>query len=213
MNDMNELKCIFCGKLCGNKGGLETHQHCCKLNPNRKSYYHSPKAGRKKGSKPWNKGLTKQTNDSVLKGAETLHNKYINKELIPSFLGKKHSKVTREKMSFITKERHKNGWDNKCGRAQKFKYIMKDGNVVTLDGSWEYHTAEYFDKNNINWVRNKKRFNYINLQSNNATYKPNFYLLDTDEYVEIKGYETKLDRCKWKQFPYKLLVWKKTRFN
>ena len=204
-----KLMCIFCGRECKNPGGLIAHQHCCEKNPNRSKYYHSPNAGLKKGHKTWNKGLTKLTNKSVAKAANTLHEKYLNKELNPSFLGKKHSLETRKILSEIAKERHENGWDNKCGRAQKLKYLRKDGTVITVDGSWEYHVAEYLDVNNINWIRNRKRFSYVNLKNKIATYCPDFYLIDTNEYLEIKGYETELDRCKWKQFPHKLIVWKK----
>ncbi len=209
MND--NLICTFCGKLCGNKGGLIAHTHCCKLNPNKQSYYHSPKAGRKKGKNyfVWNKSSTKQTDERIAKAADTLHEKYINGKIIPSFLGKHHSKITKQKISNITKARHLNGWDNQCGRAKKLKYIKKDGSIITVDGSWEYHVAEYFDYNNINWIRNTKRFNYINLKGNNATYCPDFYLPDIDTYIEVKGYETDLDKCKWNQFKHKLLVWKK----
>ena len=134
---------------------------------------------------------------------------YKNGLIKPSFKGKHHSQETKEIMSIKIRERYNSGWDSICGRAKKYKYTMKNGSIITVDGSWEYHVAEYLDKNNINWKRNTKRFEYINLQGNKSTYKPDFYLIDTKEYLEIKGYETDLDRCKWKQFPNKLLVWKK----
>ena len=41
-----------------------------------------------------------------------------------------------------------------------------------------------------------------------SRYIPDFYLIDEDLYVEIKGYETDKDRAKWLYFPYKLLVLK-----
>lgn len=33
--------------------------------------------------------------------------------------------------------------------------------------------------------------------------------LEEDIYIEIKGFETELDRSKWKKFPYKLIILKK----
>ena len=207
----DRIYCKFCGKSCGNRGGLIAHMHCCKSNPNRQSYYHSPKAGRKKGKTyfVWNKGFTKENNIIVAQAANTLHEKYVTRKIIPSFLGKHHSKAVKQRLSNVATARHLNGWDNQCGRAKKLKYTRKDGNIITVDGSWEYHVAEYFDSNNINWVRNTKRFEYINLKGNKATYCPDFYLPDIDTYIEIKGYETDLDKCKWNQFTYKLQVWKK----
>lgn len=57
-----------------------------------------------------------------------------------------------------------------------------------------------FDKQNIKWIRNKQQFDYI-FENKKRKYTPDFYLSDTDEYIEIKGYETDKDRAKWSQFP------------
>jgi hypothetical protein len=32
-------------------------------------------------------------------------------------------------------------------------------------------------------------------------YFPDFYLPETEEYIEIKGYKTERDEAKWKYFP------------
>ena len=37
-------------------------------------------------------------------------------------------------------------------------------------------------------------------------YIPDFYLPDTDEYIEVKGYETRRDAAKWAAFPHRLTV-------
>jgi hypothetical protein len=75
-------------------------------------------------------------------------------------------------------------------------------------GNWEVEYAKYLDKNNINWILNKKRFYYKSseLPRGYGHYKPDFYLIDEDHYVEIKGYETQLDYDKWKWFPFKLKI-------
>ena len=49
--------CNFCGDERKNKISLSQHRRLCKLNPNR-ALYHKPSLGKK----PWNKGLTKETN-------------------------------------------------------------------------------------------------------------------------------------------------------
>ena len=208
---MTEYICKYCKRKLLNAGALTVHEHCCKLNPDKSHYCHSPNSGRKKGKKyyVWNKGLTKETDERIMKSWLKVNYMYKNGLIKPSFKGKVHSKETKQHMSELMKNRYKNGWDSICGRAKKYKYTMKDGSIINVDGSWEYHVAEYLDKNNINWKRNTERFEYIHLNGNKATYKPDFYLIDTDEYLEIKGYETDLDRCKWKQFPNKLLIWKK----
>lgn len=42
--------------------------------------------------------------------------------------------------------------------------------------------------------------------NNTSYYTPDFYLIDIDLYIEIKGYETDKDRAKWSCFPLKLRV-------
>lgn len=54
----------------------------------------------------------------------------------------------------------------------------------------------------------KKAFEY-NWNGRLHKYLPDFYLIDTNEYVEIKGIETERDIAKWSQFPKKLKVLKR----
>lgn len=51
------MKCKYCEREIANKGSLAAHEMSCKSNPDRIKHKHSPLAGRKKGSSPWNKGL------------------------------------------------------------------------------------------------------------------------------------------------------------
>lgn len=56
----------------------------------------------------WNKGLTKEIDNRIKKASETLRSRYKNGEIIPSFLGKKHTAETKEKMSKIQSLRLEN---------------------------------------------------------------------------------------------------------
>lgn len=197
-------KCAYCGKEFS-KYGIKAHiwrmhtKEGKKFNP-LKNYI--------KGSRhAWNKGLTTEISEKVRKCSETLRKNYRNG--ITKFKPHPQSDETRKKLSEIAKQRYLNGWDNKAGRAPKYKYTKKDGRVVTLDGSWELKVAKYFDNIGIEWERNTKRFPYINLKGKDATYCPDFYLPSKDLYIEVKGYTTDLDKCKWSQFTKKLEVWTK----
>ena len=75
-----------------------------------------------------------------------------------------------------------------------------DYNGVDLHGSWELKYAQYLDANNIKWIRNKDSFHY-EFEGKSRKYTPDFYLLESDEYIEIKGYKTEKDEAKWSQFP------------
>ena len=68
------------------------------------------------------------------------------------------------------------------------------------------------DKNNINWERCSESFKY-NFEGFTKRYIPDFYLPDSDKYIEIKGFETKKDRAKWEHFPEKLEVLKEKQLK
>jgi DNA-directed RNA polymerase subunit RPC12/RpoP len=118
-------------------------------------------------------------------------------------------KRKNEKLRQSTLKRYKEGWDSKCGRAPKYHYESKIAGKITVDGSWELNVAKYLDNNNFRWIRNTKRFDYVNLEGKQSTYKPDFYIFNWSSYLEIKGFETKLDKCKWEQFKEPLIIWKR----
>ena len=52
---------------------------------------------------------------------------------------------------------------------------------------------------NIYFIRNKKGFSYI-IDNIERTYFPDFYLPDTDTYIEVKGYYDRKSKIKTQQF-------------
>jgi len=109
-------------------------------------------------------------------------------------------------------KRHASGWQGAIGRCKKINYISKIAGEVLLDGGWELLVAQYLDKNNIQWERNKKRFQYT-YEGKQRFYTPDFYIKEKNIYIEVKGYETNLDKEKWKQFPEAIEIWKKEKIN
>lgn len=79
-----------------------------------------------------------------------------------------------------------------CEGKNRFKtilpnYIKKfNYNETSMRSSWEVKYAQYLDKNNIKWEYEKSRFNL-----GDTTYIPDFYLPETNKYIEIKGYWSK----------------------
>ena len=121
----------------------------------------------------------------------------------------KHSKAVSDGM----KRKYAEGWKPRCGRCKKIDYISPIAGHISVDGTWELKTAKYLDKLNVVWERNLKRFPYKNLNGSESTYCPDFYVKDWNSYIEVKGYETELDRCKWSQFPELLEVWKREKIE
>lgn len=200
------LNCIYCNKEYKNKNSLAQHEIRCKLNPNKidtsKSFNN--------GNRPaWNKGLTKETDDRIQKCSETYkinHKLGLHKDTSGINNSSSNPKV-KEKISNTCLQKSKNGeWHVSLAKNMHYNY-----NGIDLHGKWEVYYAKYLDENNINWIRNKDRFEY-KYQNKKHYYTPDFYLVDTDEYIEIKGYSynSGRDYAKWKQFPKdkKLIVLK-----
>jgi hypothetical protein len=101
----------------------------------------------------------------------------------PHNKGIKKSKTWKDKISStmkkngITKGRN-NGMFGKITHGKGEYY-----NNVWMRSSYEIAFAKWLDKNKIKWCYESKTFDL-----GNCTYTPDFYLPETDTYVEIKGY-------------------------
>ena len=93
-------------------------------------------------------------------------------------------------MSESRKKLYASGWEPTCGRCKKYDYFSPIAGHIKLDGKWELATAKYLDSIGVNWIRNRKRFNYIKPDGKESTYQPDFYVTDWTTYIEVKGYET-----------------------
>lgn len=65
--------CKFCRKVCKNANSLRNHERLCKENPERQESYWI-KFNHERGA--WNKGLTKETDERLLKASKTLSDGY-----------------------------------------------------------------------------------------------------------------------------------------
>ena len=69
---------------------------------------------------------------------------------------------------------------------------------IWMRSSWEVAYAEYLDRQKIKWQYESKTFDL-----GDTTYTPDFYLPETDEYIEIKGFFRKDAKRKFKLFKKK----------
>jgi hypothetical protein len=192
------LLCQYCNRECKNKNSLQNHERLCKKNPNRQES--SFKKYKEKNPNPWNKG-------------KKLHYDVGTKGKIGTFTGKTHSVETKRKMSESRNALYANGWECKAGRCPKYDYDSPIAGKIKVDGSWELAFCKFADKHKLNWSRNKKRFPYIKPDGKSSTYQPDFYVEEWNCYVEIKGYETDLDKAKWSQFPEPLRILRKEQIG
>jgi hypothetical protein len=132
--------------------------------------------------------------------AASIHNEKVPRTQSLEFKNKQRERINA---------RYESGWMPKAGRCKKYKYVSPIAGEISLDGTWELAVAKWLDSNGFHWYRNTKRFEYTNLKETVSHYTPDFWVDELQSYIEVKGYETELDRCKWSQFTYPLLVWKK----
>lgn len=197
-------KCGYVIKTCYNK-----HLNYCDGSGPRRLIKRHP------GGKLWLKGKTFEEgygNDTA---------KIMKEKTSKKLKGNKNWEKVSDKVKEVNKirarelilKRYSNGWLPKAGRCKKITYENPNTGLVKLDGSWELCVAIYLDNKSIKWLRNKKRFKYINLKGYESHYTPDFYICDWGKYLEVKGYETDLDSCKWSQFKDPLIIWKKSDIN
>jgi len=144
----------------------------------------------------WNKGLTKETDDRV-KQQGINFSKAFKEGKIKSRKGTKLSKEICKKISIgmqkvVRDNPESYNSKNVCGRVKNIDY-----NGFTLKGNWELLVAKFLDSKGIKWTNIVEPFTYI-WKGSKHLYFPDFYLLERDEYIEVKGYERPKDVEKWK---------------
>lgn len=192
------LVCIYCNTKHDSKKGVSYHELYCIKNPNKK--YHTP----------WNLGLTANTNSSIVKQTITRKERINSGEIKPyaHIWTDEEKKAQQLRMSDIAAK--SDSYSGRYNRGSVKELTCSNGFKVL--GSWEMIFVEYCIKNNIQIEQPTKPFSYT-YEQRIRNYYPDFYLPETDLYVEIKGYETEKDRAKWDDLrnlhKKKLLVIKK----
>ena len=179
--------CPYCKKEFETNLSLGCHKVRCSLNPNKKEW------NSWRASSCWNKGLTKDTDERIKKQGETFHSRVENGEI--KIQGHKHSIETKEILSkkrseYLASAENAGGF--KDVGWYKIKNIKNEEYVVR--GLWEYNVALKLNELNILWIRNQY-LNYF-IDGVKKIYNPDFYLPDSNEYIEVKGYFSDKDKIK-----------------
>lgn len=186
--------CQFCNKECKNENSLRNHERLCSLNPNKqKTHFDTDEFKIQRAATPCNQFIKAKKNGISLGHTDTV--KKLLSEQVKQRGKEWHQKNGERISKTISDKVSKNEWHTSLARHMHIDY-----NGVDLHGSWELKYAQYLDKHKIEWVRNKDSFSYF-YNGKDRKYTPDFYLPQTDEYIEIKGYRTAKDSAKWEQFP------------
>jgi len=206
------VECIYCNKLCKNNNSLINHQRLCKLNPNKQTIV----SNFIKYNKEIKSGLNKKTFSNQYDKAKKLGleipkiSDYTLYKLRKANKNKKWTQQRKHAHSIVMKktiEKYPDSYtkNNVVGRVKNIVY-----NGINLKGTWELMVAMWLDYNKIEWQYETKYFYYQ--WNGERKYYPDFYLPKLDLYIEVKGYETERDICKWKVVP-NLIVIKKEQIN
>lgn len=167
--------CLYCAKTFSNKGGLSTHQPFCKSNPDRVQRTKSPNAHRRKGTTPWNKGIT-LSQDHKKKISEAVRGKRTGKASTPE---KELERVAKIKQKAIL---NNGGYRQGSGRGKKGWY-----KGFFCDSSWELAYVVYCLDHHIDIKRNTSKRQYV-WKGKVKNYIPDFEVEGV--VTEIKGYKT-----------------------
>lgn len=185
------ISCICCKRICKSEKSLISHYSLCPSNPDRKTPSYGMRG--RVGNNQYNKA--KQNGDIFVTSEET------KSKLSKAMMGNKLSPDSIQMLKDTINQKVINGtWHVSLAKSMHYEYAG-----CSFHGTWEVAYAKYLDEMGISWERTKKRFPY-EFEGTIRRYTPDFYLPETDEYVEIKGFKTLKDEAKWSQFKGKLIV-------
>lgn len=138
------------------------------------------------GKQPWNKGLTRETDERVDTQAKSLIATL--KISLPTGCFSKEWYGTEKARAASAKG---GGYREKSGRSKKFITVDSFGDRVCLQSSYEKTCAEILDELNIQWIRPK------HLMYDGRRYFADFYLPSYGLYLDPKNnYKAKIDEYK-----------------
>ena len=144
------MPCKYCDRVINNKGSLVAHEMCCKKNPNRVSHARSPLSGQRRGMPSWNKGLTKETSETMRVASEKVSLSLRGKP------GHPQTDETKQRLREVALERGFGGYQEKSGRGKKGRY-----KGIWCDSSWELAFVLYCLDRNRSISRCKERRSFI----------------------------------------------------
>ena len=113
----------------------------------------------------------------------------ITKQFITLF-GKEETHRRNQKVkACLCSERANIGFNTKNRFGTVVYYDSKNNGRVRFRSKLELEYATDLDNRNILWEYEKNNFSYIDLEGKRRTYTPDFYLSETNEYIEIKGFD------------------------
>lgn len=186
LENSNEV-CKFCGTPA-KYYFTYSKNFCCSKSINSCPYQKLLQSKLHKGKPTWNAGLTKGTDDRILKQASQVKQHY--QQHSGTFLGKSH---TAEAKFRISRSKLGNRFANR--RIDRQNYY----NQIRMDSKWEIGVAIYLTKNQFNWKYSE--FGYK--LEDGRYYFPDFFIYENFQLIkliEVKGYFRPENKFKYDLF-------------
>lgn len=179
-----KVDCPECGKEFETYQAKSRRRKCCSI------FCASKQGSKYTDYKKVSDSLQQYYKNNPIEKSEKSEKKYYKKCIVcgfdfkvryPKYEGKTCSKKCSSKLRSSLARNNPN-----CGgetNYKKFKY--KD---VWMDSSWEVNLAKWMDEKDIKWIRDKKiNFIWVDEESKNRYYFPDFYLPELDIYLDPKN--------------------------
>lgn len=190
------LICNKCGKECKNKRSLSSHRWKAHTTAGQN---HKPGIGL--SHEAWNKGLTRD-DPRVAQQFKTLKESYASGKIINAFKNKKHSNITKQKISKKMKIAHAEGRAHNIGRSRwnnepsyPEKFFMKIIENEFDDKKYDYEEPFYRYSLDFVW-KHKKKVIEIDGEQHEKFEEQKNRDIKKDKLLIEEGYQ--LLRIKWK---------------
>lgn len=171
--DKTPVTCPVCFKLFNGPRALKSHNTQVHINVNRDN----SKRGSPLGRIPWNKGLSKETDNRLLNISNI-----ISKRNIDRAARGEHPKMGDLAKAALSERQSLNNTGGRC----KWYYVGEQ----KVQGTYERDFAIALENQNIKWQKvktNNHIFKYIK-NGKVCSYAPDIFLPELNLYIEIKGF-------------------------
>jgi hypothetical protein len=198
------FKCTFCDREFKTKNACAQHSIRCSCNPNKIDLsYLVGGANFSEYIKKLKTGEFVKENKNQWSNPNYVMSDSTRQKIIDANTRRLWSDQSKEKHSVSMKKAVENHPESYTSSNRgRVKQIVYKG--IKFQGNWELDFYKWCETNSISCIRNTEGFKYE--WNGNRTYFPDFYLIEKDMYVEVKGYKTERDSAKWEQFPKQLIV-------
>lgn len=115
----------------------------------------------------------------------------VNTGKIGRKLSIQHREILSDKRSTFLDNNVGSGFPN----VKWYRVQNQDNVEFIVRGLWEVEVAKFLNEKKIAWTRGK-RLQYVNIEGVKKNYTPDFYLLQENSFLEVKGYFSLKDQEK-----------------